>query len=152
MVRYSGLFFNKFYTGVIEDAQEIKLPFTNDELHCTFKYIPSDDELCDELVGKEYVITLVGYACDGKNSGFEVKLPDELQKYYINYDEENPEVLKVPHITVSLAKGARANDTKNLDFRPLDTPIKVKCRFGYHIRDYKGERVSFERQRKKSKR
>lgn len=44
---------------------------------------------------------------DGQNSGFEILLPEELSEYYINFDEQNPDVLKVPHITASLANGAK---------------------------------------------
>lgn len=42
-------------------------------------------------------------------------LLEEIRKYYINFDEENPMVLKVPHITASLADGAKASNTKILN-------------------------------------
>lgn len=70
-------------------------------------------------------------------------LPDELKPYYINYDEQNPNVLKTPHITASLAKGAIPMNTKNLKFRPLEKPIKLTGKFGYWIKDEKEEYLSF---------
>lgn len=54
-----------------------------------------------------------------------------LKKYYINFYYKNPEVLSMPHITTSLAKGAKAVNTKNLKFEPLEEPIKVVGKFGY---------------------
>ena len=54
------------------------------------------------------------------------------------------EKLKVPHITISLAKGARAIDTKNLCFKKLKKPIKIKGRFGFWIKKDDFEFLSFE--------
>ena len=90
--------------------------------------------------------TIIGYACDGQNSGFLIKIPEEYMKYYINYDEDNPNLLKVTHITASLAKGASASNTKNLKFELFDKPYLVKGKFGYWIKkdDVNGY-VSFEK-------
>ena len=63
-----------------------------------------------------FEIYLVGYDNDGQNSDFKISFPDELKDYYINYDDQNPTVLKVPNITDSLAKGAQASNTKNLSY------------------------------------
>ena len=71
-----------------------------------------------------------------------ITLPEELKEYYINYDTDNR--LKVPHITVSLSEGASANDSKDLDFKASDEPIKVRGRFGHFIKDNGKEYISFE--------
>ena len=126
MISYEGLFFDDDVIQYLYELEEQSLGVTNDILHCTFKYHPSDKEIFNEIAGKFFEIYLIGYGNDGKNSGFLVDLPDNLKKYYINYDEEMNEKLKVPHITISLAKGARAIDTKNLCFKKLKKPIKIK--------------------------
>lgn len=150
MLSYEGIFFDEYMVNIIHSLEKEKLAMVNDEIHCTFKYHPSDDEIFDNIVGQTFEIYLIGYGNDGKNSGFEILLPDELKKYYINCDEKNPEVLKVPHITASLAEGAKASNTKDLDFKRLETPIKLTGRFGYWIKEEEGinEYLSFEPYRK----
>ncbi len=107
MISYEGLFFEKDTADYIHSLEKRKLPFINDELHCTFKYHPSNAEIFNNIVGKTYDVYLTGYASDGLNSGFMVSLPDELIEFYINYCEENATQLKPPHITASLAAGAK---------------------------------------------
>lgn len=70
--------------------------------------------------------------------------PEELKKYYINYDEQNPTILKVPNITVLLAEGTKASNTKNLNFKPLEKPVKLVGRFGYWIKVKNDEYLSYE--------
>ncbi len=77
------------------------------------------------------------------NSGFQISLPEELIPYYINYDEQNLDVLKVPHITTSLAEGAKASNTKKLQLRPLEKPIRIVGKFGYWIKDENDEYLSY---------
>lgn len=144
MLSYEGIFFDPEIEELLHSLEVERLSIVNDILHCTFKYRPKSKEIFNEIVGKEVEITVVGYACDGKNSGFSVRLPDEIIEYYINYDEENPGQLKIPHITASLAPGAKASKTKDLKFKSLGKEIKIKGRFGYWIKDGKGGHVSYE--------
>ena len=144
MLSYEGIFFEGDVVELIHSLENEKLEKVNDELHCTFKYHPTDDEIFDEIVGKTFEIYLIGYGNDGENSGFSVLLPQELMEYYINFDEQNPTILKVPHITTSLAEGAKASNTKNLSFKPLEKPIKLIGRFGYWIKDENNEYLSYE--------
>ena len=116
---------------LIHSLETEKLAKVNDEIHCTFKYHPTSDEIFNKIVGRTFEVYLIGYCNDGQNSGFEILFPDELKDYYINYDQENPDVLKVPHITASLAEGAKASNTKKLWFKPLDRPVKLVGKFGY---------------------
>lgn len=142
MVSYEGIFFNKETVNLIHSLECNPLPNINDEIHCTFKYHPEEDEIFDEIVGKSFELYLIGYANDGKNSGFKVELSDDLIPYYINFDEQNPNELKIPHITVSLGENAKAYDTKNLKFKPI-SPIKIIGKFGYWIKENNQEYVSF---------
>ncbi len=145
MLKYEGIFFDENAVDVIHSLETKKLDKINDEIHCTFKYHPNDNEIFNDIVGKEFEVYLVGYANDGKNSGFEISFSSDLKSYYINYDEENPEMLKIPHITASLAKEAKAKDTKNLNFKPLKNPVKIIGKFGYWIKDIGGEEyLSYE--------
>ena len=144
MLSYEGIFFEADMVELIRSLETEKLAIVNDEIHCTFKYHPTDEEIFDEIVGKVFEVYLIGYGNDGQNSGFEILLPDELKDYYINYDEENPNILKVPHITASLAEDAKSSNTKNLSFKPLEKPVKLIGRFGYWIKDNEKEYLSYE--------
>lgn len=104
MLSYEGIFFESDMVNLIHSLDIEKLPKVNDKIHCTFKYHPSEDEIFNDIVGKSFEVFIIGYGNDGMNSGFQILLPDELLPYYINYDEQNPNVLKVPHITVSLSE------------------------------------------------
>lgn len=146
MVKYQAIFFEGESADLIRSAEQVHLPIVNDEYHCTFKYRPSDEELFDAVVGKEVEILLVGYGCDGKNSGFEVVLPIDAEKYYSNYDKDG--MLKTPHITTSLSEDAKAVDTVNLDFKHLDKPIAIKGRFGYWVDENDMEFISYKQSKK----
>ena len=144
MVHYEGIFFEEENAKLISALDKENLPVINDELHCTFKVKPTEEELFDTIVGKEVEIELVGYGNNGENSGFEIRFPVKYAHYYINYDEERPNKLKVPHITASIVKGAKAYKTKDLDFQPLEKPIKVTGKFGYWIKEDDGtEHLSY---------
>ena len=142
MLSYEGIFFDEEEEKKIFSLEKKNLGIINDRLHCTFKYHPTKEEIFNNLVGEYFDLYLIGYGSDNKNSAFMVTLPEELNEYYINYDTDNK--VKVPHITVSLSKGARANDSKDLDFKALNKPIKVRGRFGYFIKDDGKEYASFE--------
>ena len=146
MLKYEGIFFEGKTADLIHSLEKTRLPRTNDEIHCTFKYRPNSSEVFDNLVGKPIEVLIVGYACDGKNSGFELQLPKEVMPYYINYDRVNPETLIVPHITASLAEGdeVKASDTASLTFEKLQNPIAVTGRFGYWVEEENREFVSYE--------
>ena len=144
MVNYEGIFFEGESADIIRSLDIKELPITNDLFHCTFKYRPRDDEIFDEIVGMEIEVLIIGYGNDGHNSGFAVQLPNDITKYYINYDEKDNK-LKIPHITASLAKGAKAVNTKNLTFVPLKKPIKIKGRFGYWIIEGNRQYVSYDK-------
>ena len=143
MLCYEGIFFDKETSELIHSLEEERLAKVNDELHCTFKYRPDYKEIFDDIVGQYFEVYLIGYGCDGQNSGFEILLPKELERYYINYDKERPGVVTTPHITASIAEGARAVNTKNLKFRKLSEPVKLVGRFGYWIIDGEKEYVSY---------
>lgn len=144
MLSYEGIFFESDMVELIHSLETEKLARVNDEIHCTFKYHPTNDEIFNELVGKSFEVYLIGYGNDGQNSGFEISFPEELKSYYINYDEQNPTVLKVPHITASLAEGAKASNTKNLSFKPLEKKVKLVGKFGYWIKDENKEYLSYD--------
>lgn len=144
MLSYVGIFFESDMVDLIHSLESEKLAIVNDEIHCTFKYHPSNNEIFNDIVGKTFEVYLIGYGNDGQNSGFELLLPDELKDYYINFDEQNPGVLKVPHITASLSEGAKASNTKKLNFKPLEKPIKLVGRFGYWIKEETKEYLSYK--------
>ena len=143
MLIYEGIFFDKDIIELIHSLEINQLEKADELLHCTFKFRPKPNEIFNNIVGKEFELFLIGYANDGKNSGFEISLPDELKKYYINYEEDNPKQLKTPHITASFAYNAKPKDTKNLAFKPLKEPIKIIGKFGYFIGNRQNSYLSF---------
>ena len=148
MVSYEGIFFVGEDKDKILSYEKIHLPIINDELHCTFVYHPKEEELWDDLIGEEFEIKLIGYACNGKNSGFQIELPEEIKKYYKNTDGEKDNELKIPHITASVTKDSKPYFTKDLKFVPLEQPIPIKGKFGYWIKEDNKEFLSFEKRRK----
>ena len=60
-----------------------------------------------------------------------IQLPNEILPFYINYDENHPDVLKKPHITASLSIGAKASKTKDLEFVKYYVLYHIKGVFGY---------------------
>ena len=145
MIKYEAIFLDEESINLIHELEEKKLDRVNDEIHLTLKYKPKDNEIFNDIVGKEFDMYLIGYANDGMNSGFEIELTEELKPYYINYDEINTTTLKKPHITASLSNEAEAVNTKNLNFIKLPQKYKVKGRFGYWIEDDEKEYLSFKK-------
>ena len=145
MIKYEAIFLDEESVKLIHELEENKLDRVNDEIHLTLKYKPKDNEIFNDIVGKEFDMYLIGYANDGMNSGFEIELTEELKPYYINYDEINTTTLKKPHITASLSNEAEAVNTKNLNFIKLPQKYKVKGRFGYWIEDDDKEYLSFKK-------
>lgn len=143
MLSYEGIFFDDDASKFIHSLENERLPIENDKLHCTFKYHPKDDEILNELVGKEIEVFLIGYASDGQNSGFQVLLPDDIGKYY--YDMNKSEI---PHITASISENAKSLDTGSLKFKPLGKKYSVIGKFGYWIKENKCEYVSYDKYEK----
>lgn len=56
MVSYEGLFFNKESVELIHSLEYNRLTLVNNEIHCTFKYRPAEEELFDEIVGKTFKV------------------------------------------------------------------------------------------------
>ena len=144
MVYYEGLFFEKDEINKLLALEENRLEYCIDLLHCTFKYLPESNEIFNELVGRYFDIEIMGYGYDEKNSGFCVKLPKELEQYYINTDSLGNIVL--PHITCSRSIDGESENTKDLLFSYFNEFLKIRCRFGFCIKDSSGKIfVSFDK-------
>lgn len=137
MVYYEGLFFDKDEVNKILALEDNRLEIGIDIIHCTFKYLPNSDEVFNELVGRYFEIDILGYGSNETNSGFCIRLPRELEEYYINTDKFGNCIL--PHITCSKSIDGESENTKNLMFSYFDETIRVKCRFGYCIKDINGK-------------
>ena len=148
MLSYEGIFFDSESVAKIHSLEKERLPLVNDEIHCTFKYHPQEDEIFDELVGQEIEVLITGYGNNGKNSGFILQLPETIMPYYINFEDEEHKIISHPHITASLAEGAKASDTRFLEFELLPQPVRVKGKFGYWIKEENLEYVSFQKYKK----
>lgn len=143
MVLYEGIFFDEETIELIHSLDNNKLERIYEDLHCTFKFMPKSDEIFNDIVGKSFELLIVGYGNDGKNSGFQVALPDKLLKYYKNSDKKTKELV-IPHITVSLSENGKAVDTGKLKFEKLNKPIKIIGKFGFYLRDKDKDEISFK--------
>ena len=147
---YKGLFLDDESARILVEAQRIKLDSVIQNMHCTFQYRP-EFEFPEEIVGKEYSVKVIGYGADDNNSGFQVELPQEIKQYYVNRKtvkngSEIPRVEEIiPHITVSIAQGAKPIDTGNLDFKKIEESFYIKGRMGYFL---EGEKVSYQQPEK----
>lgn len=122
-VIYSGVFFDKSDPGLKPEKSGEYLEKPVKDPHITFAFRPKSDKLFPvELVGKEVDIKVIGVGNDGKNHGYMVELPPDLEKYYKG--------APVPHITLSTSNDGKPVDTKNLDFESI-TPFSIKGKIGY---------------------
>ncbi len=115
MIKFEGLFFNEKNINKLRSKDFNKLKVTNKDVHITLNRFSEKEN--KHLYGKKFKIKVIGYGNDGQNSGFLVQLPKELIAYYRNISEDGTPI--PPHITTSMALGARAKDTRKIDFKPL---------------------------------
>lgn len=153
-ISYQGIFFEGDSAQKLLEFQKEKLPKVVANLHCTFKFKPTRKETQDffEALGnREISLKVVGYASDGKNSGFEVELPKDLKNVYLNrqkidLDGEIIERVTPPHITVSMSEDGKAVNTGFLEFEKLENPFYISGKAGvFAIDKDKGySRVEYE--------
>lgn len=91
-------------------------------VHSTFQFKPQ--EVNERLFGEKIIAKVIGYGNNGKNEGLLVELQAENEELQKMISE-----ITVPHITIAVSKGARAVDTKNLDFQPIE-PFYITGVFG----------------------
>ena len=121
-VIYQGMFFDdKTMEKLLQMEGSKGLPKKIKDMHVTFAYLPKE-LLPKAIVGQEYEIEVIGFGCDGKNCGFEVKLPNSLTEIYKGAEKV--------HITTSLNEGSKAVDTGKLDFVPLGESVRITGKMG----------------------
>ena len=98
---YQGVFFDEETCNKLLALQKRSLEKPITDMHITFHY-GIIQRYPDELIERDIPIRIIGYACDGNNSGFLVELPEEFKHFYRNYDSNHHE--KPPHITASLRR------------------------------------------------
>ena len=97
--------------------------------HVTLEYLPEDAD--ESLFGQTAEITLIGYANNGVNEGFLVKVSSECDEL-----DSMISKVRVPHITISVCRDGEAVDTGYLKFEPIE-PIKISGVFGGYISNEK---------------
>lgn len=125
---FQGIFFDESTRKRLIELQERKLKYEIDDMHITFNF-EKIEMYPEKLLNKEYEFKVIGYAATDKNSGFQVKLPEELEKYFKN---ENG-----PHITVSIGEvdgvKGKAYETGLLNFNRIKNPFIILGKLGYYI-------------------
>lgn len=130
------------YTGLFADPNELYSSFPPHlshkirDPHVTVSYRPEANKVFLDALGSKAKIHAVGYGNNGVNEGLLVEVTAEnptIQKTLeerVAPDHRTGELNKVPmHITLSIAEGAEAVNTKYLDFMPLDNPIDLTASF-----------------------
>lgn len=144
-IYYQGIFLDEDSIKTLIEMQGEKLPKQIKNMHCTFKFKPTEQEIkkFGQLLGKPVILKVVGYYSDGKNSGYEIELTDEQEEVYTNshvVEGKNglPQVEKTtPHVTVSMSENGKAVDTGMLPFEKLEKPFYISGNAGYFVKDLK---------------
>lgn len=142
---YAGLFVNpdELYSQFPPSlSHKIRDP------HVTTAYRPGTDKVFLDSLGSDATIRVVGYGNNGQNEGLLVEVmasSPAIQKTLIErtaMDDNTGRIKPVPmHITLSIAEGAEAVNTRNLDFKTLENPVeftgnyKLFCKNGTLISD-----------------
>jgi hypothetical protein len=125
---YQGLFFDEETQKKLVKLQKKGLSYIVNNMHITFNF-GEIEQYPTKLMGRDFKVKIIGYASDGKNSGFQVVLPEELRSFYKNQSR--------PHITVSLGEVdgviGVAIDTGALQFEPIEEPVEIFSKLGYYI-------------------
>ena len=143
IITYQAVFLDETSIKKLIEMQKEKLPKMPKDMHCTFKFMPSNkeiEEFSKVLLGKKVSLKVVGYSSNGKNSGFEIELEPEQELVYTNShivkkDETSKVERTTPHITVSMSKDAKAVDTGFLNFEPLQEPFEITGTGGFFVTD-----------------
>ena len=124
------------YTGLFVDPQKIyemfppKLDHKIRDPHVTAAFRPDDTKVLLDSLEDDAKINIIAYGNDGKNEGLlvDVEADEAIKNILDNVIEpdKNGELKHVPtHITLSIADGAKAVDTRNLDFQKLEQPVSI---------------------------
>lgn len=144
-IYYQGIFLDEESIKRLIDMQGEKLPKEIKDMHCTFKFRPTTQEIeaFKTWLGKTVELKVVGYYSDGKNSGYQIELTPELEEVYSNChtvkgEKGLPKVERtVPHVTVSMSPDGKAVDTGMLPFERLKEPFYIYGNAGYFVKDLK---------------
>lgn len=135
---YSGIFVDP---GEIYDAFPPQLSHKIRDPHITTAYRPDAKGVHLDDLGSSASIQIIGYGNNGQNEGLLVKIAAESPIIQKTIDErvapdEAGELKPVlSHITLSIADGAEAVNTKYLDFKPLETPINLSGKYALFCKD-----------------
>lgn len=123
------------YAGLFFDPEEIYSQFPPNlahrirDPHVTTAYRPGVDKLFLNHLGSDAIIRAVGYGNDGQNEGLLVEIvaaPQIIQKTLeeqVIPDGAGGYKPFPTHITLSIAEGAKAVNTRNLKFERLANPV-----------------------------
>lgn len=108
--------------------------------HLTLAYKPLPQEVPRELFGKRFTLAITGYGYNEENEAVRVELQPDAGS--ADFDKEACDAIQsmldsrgvTPHITLSVAEGGKAVNSKDLRFSDV-APIYVGCVFGAHIKE-----------------
>lgn len=142
-VHYLALFVDKECLERVTDHLDRSSGKANKKVieapHVTLMYRPLEREVPRELFGKDFTLVIDGYGYNEENEAFRVRLQPDVGA--ADFDLEACDAVQKmldgrdvqPHITLSVADGGKAVNSKNLRFDPIE-PISIGCVFGAHLK------------------
>ncbi len=138
------------YSGVFVDPDEIYdlfPPSLSQQIrdpHVTAVFRPDAEKMFLDALGSGAKINIVGYGNDGKNEGVLVKVEAEdpgvqkaLEDNVASDHQDGEDKPLMTHITLSIADGAAAYNTRNLEFSELEEPVSINGVFKLFGKDGK---------------
>ena len=127
-----------FYEGFFVDREELyrrapaHLEHSVEKPHVTTKFAPDVPDLHLEQLGDKVKIVVIGYANNGKNEGFLVRIESDDPGIQAIVDR-----IRNPHITLSYSEGSHPKDTIDLNFQPLrkEEQFELTGTYCLHLKD-----------------
>lgn len=118
---YSAVFYPPDVIRTLQAHEAEPLMRDVDLRHTTLQFSAKEalETIPQEMLGKAIPVEVIGYGCDGKNSGFLVCIPESLHAQS-----------GIAHITMSLGEKGKAVDTAHLEFKPIE-PFMIAGQIGY---------------------
>lgn len=99
--------------------------------HVTLGYMPKDAH--EGQFGESVEMRVVGYGNDGQNEGVLVEMMDASNEALTHLGES----VACPHVTISVANGAKPVNTRNIRFDPIPEPFGLHGTFGGYTTEHK---------------
>lgn len=121
---YTAVFIDKAQLEKLTELESERLQEEVEHLHMTMEFLP--DGVRTGLFGTPVRLYIDGQGNDRMNQGLHVgRIRTASHQIMRDFGD-----IEVPHITVSVAAGAKKKDTRNLDFKPFKSGVWIDGVYG----------------------